>query len=103
MKQHLRSTERNKLSTQNSILSENVFQKWRRNNCNRQTKTERIHYQKTYATRNTKWGFIVRRNMMPDRTLDLPKEMKIVRNGTNECQIQFFFFWYLIAIKGNNV
>lgn len=49
-----------------------------------------MHYQKTCTTRNVKIGSADRRNMLPDRSLDKPKELKNTDNG--KYKIHFFLF-----------
>lgn len=77
--------------------NENVLQKLKRKTSLKQTKTMEICCQHMYSIRNIKEMSLGRGIMIPDRILDLYKEMKSAGNKVNKIQI----FLFLIALKDN--
>lgn len=61
-------------------------------------KNMEIYCQHIYSIRNIKEMSLGRRIMIPDRILDLYKEMNSTGNRVNKIQI----FLFLIALKDNN-
>lgn len=53
-----------------------------------------MHYQKTFTTRNVKIGSADRRNMIPDRSLDKPKELTLTM-----VNIKYIFSYFNLLKK----
>lgn len=69
--------EKKDVSMYNSILSENMFKKWRRNKYFiRHPKAEKIHYQHICITRNIERSPLGIINMIPGSNLDIHKGIK---------------------------